>query len=314
MLLMMTITIITTAQQTGMFSQFSESLMLYNPAFTGYRNSLNATMMYRIQWVGFEGAPSSQMIAVDSKISRSSASIGGIIFLDQAGPLRQTSFSFNAAYQMKIDRKQFLSFGLKLSGFLYNVSLTDREIVDETDEVYTRDIESLLRPNTGAGILYTSRNFFASLSSPNILKNQLDKGEAYLVERDNYKKATNYLMIGYLFDIDKMIKLKTIALARTTAGAPISGGVNINLILKDGGSYGRTRPDKVNLGINYYFAEQLSFYTQLRVKKKFLVGYAASLAASKLSGYAGLTHEVMLNYSLRFERKGRQRVVSPAKF
>jgi len=267
-----------------------------------------------MQWAGFEGAPTSQMIAVDTKIKKTEFSLGGVVFLDKAGPLSQKTISLNASYRMKIDRKNFISFGMKLSGFIYNVSLQDRNIVNESDEVYYENVNSLFQPNTGFGMLYTSNNFFVSLSSPNMLKNQLDKGEYALVERDNTKNATHYFMMGYLYKIDHMVSLKGILLARATEGSPYSVGINTTLIIKDGKSRRRSKPEKVNIGINYYFQEHLALFTQLRVKRDYLLGYSASIPASKLIGYSGLTHELMINYSLRYARNKRQRIISPAKF
>lgn len=318
-IIIITIVLITSAasvfgQQSGMFAQYNESLIMYNPAFTGYRNSINASMFYKMQWAGFEGAPTSQMIAIDTKVRKTEFSFGGIVFLDKAGPLKQKTISFSASYRLKIDRTNFLSFGMKLSGFVYDVSLTDRNIVNETDEVYFENVNSLFQPNTGFGFLYTSNNFFVSLSSPNILKNQLDRGGYAIVNRDNTKNATHYLMAGYLYKIDKLVSIKTILLGRATEGSPYSAGINSTLIINDTKSHRRIRPDKINIGVNYYYQEQLAFFTQLRVERDYLIGYSISIPTSKLIGYSGLTHELMVNYSLRYTRRGRRKIISPAKF
>ena len=50
------------AQQDGQFSQYMFNTLAFNPAYAGSAEILNATALYRAQWVGFDGAPQTRTL------------------------------------------------------------------------------------------------------------------------------------------------------------------------------------------------------------------------------------------------------------
>jgi len=63
--LLITVSIVR-GQQDGVFSNQLFSMQEFNPAYAGVRGVLSGTIMHRSQWVGMDGAPNSQFIAVNS--------------------------------------------------------------------------------------------------------------------------------------------------------------------------------------------------------------------------------------------------------
>ena len=55
-------------QQDLMVSQYTFNHAFLNPASTGISGFYNASLMYRNQWVQFEGAPISQFLSVDGPV------------------------------------------------------------------------------------------------------------------------------------------------------------------------------------------------------------------------------------------------------
>ena len=45
------------AQQDPMYTQYMFNQMVLNPAYTGSKDRFTTMLLYRTQWVGFEGAP-----------------------------------------------------------------------------------------------------------------------------------------------------------------------------------------------------------------------------------------------------------------
>ena len=57
------------AQQDPMVSQYMFNGLYLNPAYAGSHDYWSSTLSYRNQWVGFEGAPETEIAAVDGRIA-----------------------------------------------------------------------------------------------------------------------------------------------------------------------------------------------------------------------------------------------------
>ena len=53
------------AQQVPQFSQNMFNKLANNPAIAGSSESINATVLHRSQWMGFDGAPTTLNLSVD---------------------------------------------------------------------------------------------------------------------------------------------------------------------------------------------------------------------------------------------------------
>ena len=51
------------AQQEAQYTQFMENKMILNPAYAGAREAPSMMLLTRNQWIGFEGAPTSQLVS-----------------------------------------------------------------------------------------------------------------------------------------------------------------------------------------------------------------------------------------------------------
>lgn len=56
------------AQQDAQYTQYMYNTMSVNPAYAGSRGVLSITALHRSQWVGLEGAPSTQTFNISSPI------------------------------------------------------------------------------------------------------------------------------------------------------------------------------------------------------------------------------------------------------
>ena len=90
------------AQQDVMVSQYMFNGLLLNPAYAGSQKYITSTLMYRNQWVGLKGAPSTTVLAVDGPIKTKNMGLGLILVNDQIGATTQTDVYANYAYQLKI--------------------------------------------------------------------------------------------------------------------------------------------------------------------------------------------------------------------
>ncbi len=67
--ILMSSNIVLKAQQEPMYTQYMHNTMAVNPGYTGTRNAMNLLALTRHQWVGFNGAPSTQTFALHTPIN-----------------------------------------------------------------------------------------------------------------------------------------------------------------------------------------------------------------------------------------------------
>ena len=64
------------AQQDPMYSQYMFNMLSVNPAYTGSRDMLTMTALYRKQWAGISGAPNTFSFSADTPIRNQKMALG----------------------------------------------------------------------------------------------------------------------------------------------------------------------------------------------------------------------------------------------
>ena len=103
----------TYAQQDAMFTHYMFNTLAINPAYAGSRDALTVTALHRSQWVGFDGAPTTQTLTLHSPVFNNKIGLGLSVVNDKIGPLNTTAFYGDFAYKVKVSKKGTLAFGLK---------------------------------------------------------------------------------------------------------------------------------------------------------------------------------------------------------
>ena len=78
------------AQQDPQSSTFFQTPLPFNPAFAGLEQRLNARSVSRLQWVGWGGAPQTQMITIDTPVFFEFGGAGLTLVQDNIGARTQT--------------------------------------------------------------------------------------------------------------------------------------------------------------------------------------------------------------------------------
>ena len=85
------------AQQEYMITHYMFNGLSINPAYAGVHEGISASLLWREQWVGFDGAPQTQMVSMHSPLADRSASLGAVIYRDQLGISKETGAYFSYA-------------------------------------------------------------------------------------------------------------------------------------------------------------------------------------------------------------------------
>ena len=284
------------SQQDSQYTQYIYNTMSVNSAYTGQRDVLSYSGLYRTQWVGIDGAPKTLTFGIHSPLKNENLGMGISIVSDQLGPIREDYINLNFSYTIRLNRSTELSFGLK--GGLHNLSsdFSRGNSFQNTDVAFNENI-SLFSPTIGAGLYLHSTRSYLGLSAPNFLTTEHynDYKESLASERLHL-----FLIGGYVFNIDNDIKLKPAFLIKAVSGAPLIADLSINAMFNN----------RFVFGLAYRWDDSLSGLTGLQVNKTLFIGYAYDYNTSIGNKYTGGTHEVML----RFELQQINKILSPRFF
>lgn len=293
-------------QQDAMHAQNIMNHLRINPAYAGYQETPTVSVFHRSQWVGFKGAPSTQTLTFDMPVKRAKFALGGSIGRDKIGPINTMNFMLDAAARVQVTRKGFMSFGLKASGSLFQANLTEVALTSSqqgvTDDLFSQNARSVFMPNIGFGFFYSDPEHFVSLSIPRLLNNSMrsKNSELYIYDM-GVLQPVSYLMAGKIWKINKTYKIQPTLMARGTMNAPLSVGINTNLIIMDA----------LKVGVYYYYKEVSGAMIQYEVDKKLKIGYSVDFATNRLINTNFGSHELMVSYMLKEKRR---RIVYPRYF
>lgn len=293
------------SQQYLSFSQFSYNKGEFNPGYTGYQETFNATLIHRSQWIGFKGAPSSQMILIESPINRTKWAVAGRLTRDKIGPTSEIVIGADIAYRLRMQKRRTLSFGAKIIGSIYQTSLTNLSLISdyygEEDQHFSVNPETSFVPNIGFGMYYYAKDFYIGLSSPRMLRSKLNALEYASVSNLGKTAQVYYFMTGYTWKVNRDFSFLPNISVIGTENSPLSFGTHLNFIFMK----------QFTLVASYRYLESAGAAFQWSLDKKWKIGYAIEFATNSLIRTNYGSHEILLQYILKAKKK---RIIYPRYF
>lgn len=280
------------AQQDPVFTQYLFVPNSINPAYAGRTEFININLLSRHQWLTFEGAPNTQTLAADVPINESKAGIGAVIINDRIGPVNQTTFYTDYSYQIQILKNKYLAFGLRTGMSLYSIKLSELEATEADDEAISQDVTSRFIGNAGFGVHFYDDKFFASFSTPRILKNKIDNIATETDEISRFERLF-VLMGGYNYEIQRNLELHPALVAKFVPGSPISFDINTTIY------YNKS----LTTGFLYRIGDALGLILQFEFLDHFKVGYSVDYSLSSIGRNSSGTHEFLLGYKFAPKKK-----------
>ncbi|WP_396633741.1 type IX secretion system membrane protein PorP/SprF [Maribacter sp. R86514] len=259
-------------QQDAQYTQYMYNTISVNPAYAGSRGHISIGALHRSQWVGLDGAPTTQTINVHSPIGYRGVGLGLSIVNDEIGPTSETNFDIDFSYTVYTSTEGRLSFGLKASANLLDVRFSELNQYT-TDPTLQQDIDNRLSPNIGAGVYYHTQRFYAGLSVPRFL----ETSHFQETNLSTAKEQMNlYLITGYVWDLNESLKFKPALLTKVVQGAPLQVDLSANFMLNE----------KFILGAAYRWDAAFSGMAGFNVSNKFLIGLAYDKETTDLGNTA----------------------------
>ena len=287
LLLVLMSSLTVSAQQDPMYTQYMYNTLSVNPAYAGSRGALSLTGLVRKQWVGIDGAPSTQTLTMHSPVFSDNMGLGLSVINDQVGPIHQTMLFADYSYSIQTTDNAKLAFGLNAGINILEANLAGLQSTQAGDlAIY--DSNKLL-PNVGVGVYYYSQKGYVGLSAPKLLEQELMEYKEGEVTQN--KERRHYFMIaGYVFDLSSDLKFKPSVLVKAVPGAPLSIDLSGNFFIRE----------KLGIGLAHRLDDSFSVLLQYYITPQFRVGYAYDLTTTELKDYNSGSHELMLGYDFNF--------------
>lgn len=275
------------AQQEAMVSQYMFNGLYINPAYAGSQENFSTTMLFRKQWVRFDGAPSTFTASVDGPLANNKMGIGFTFSHDQIGVQKQTDFGANYSYNIKLGQGK-LAFGIRAGLSTFRASVSELTYWDLDDPIYSPgDIKGVTVPRFGFGIYYFVKDkWYAGFSIPTLMGHEKGLGFSMNIDKSSYLRRHYMLTGGYVFSASENIKLKPSVLFKYIPSAPFQADINFSVMFKD----------MICAGLSFRTGDALVAMIEYQASNSFRIGYGYDITVSKLRNYSSGSHEIMIGY------------------
>lgn len=285
------------AQQLPYFTQFSSHSFILNPACAGTKRLFDARISYRNQWVGFEDAPTTQGIAVNSALAKGWLGVGGIVYMDETGPTKRANYTGAAAFLIKMPDMRFC-LGLSFSMIKYTIDgskITLRSTRDAAIDQAVTDFD--WASNASGGFYMYNDRFHFGLSAINLLESE---EKFYEGEKEGIVTLAPhfYMNVGYNYAAVPKFVWRNSLQGKVSRNSPIVIDYKLNMFYDE----------KFFVGFSIRPKDAIALETGVVIQEDFQICYSYDIIVSKLKAFNSGTHEVMLVYSTSFGRdKGKGR-------
>ena len=295
-------------QQEAQYTQFMENKMMLNPAYAGAREAPSIMLLTRNQWIGFDGAPTSQLISFNAPIFGDKVGVGMSVSHHSIGITE--NWTANMAYSYKIPLSNDAALRLGIQGSLRFWGYDFSQVFTIQDPSLDQAIPlnqsaTALKGNFGLGAYFNTKKLYVGISAPYLYSNSIgfNQGETNLqaVERQHF-----YFMAGTMFPLNEKWNIKPSILAKYVDNAPADLDFNLSFVYDQRFTFGPS----YRLGGNNA-GESAALVFGFQVNNQFGLGLAYDFIISNLRQASGINPgtgnsqnnvgslEVLVRYDLR---------------
>ncbi|MFP4489308.1 MAG: PorP/SprF family type IX secretion system membrane protein [Bacteroidales bacterium] len=273
------------AQNYPVYSQYLLDGLVINPAYTGTREVLTASLSLRRKSMNIEGEPVMGTFSLHSPLKNDRIALGIMSHYQTYGVTTKASIFGQYAFHIKTAKGRW-SLGIKAGADMVNNNYSGVSTV-EPDPAFTEAVSSYTLPNVGVGVYYGSDVFFAGAAVPEMFsykESSTGNGYEFFHDYENY-----YFMAtaGGLISFTDGLKFKPSTLVRYSLSRPLLIDLNGNFIISD----------LLWLGSSWRLGEEvLVGIIELQLNQQLKLGYAYEYNLGEISTFVGGTHEVALRF------------------
>ncbi len=266
------------AQHNGNYSQYMFNGLLLNPAYAGSNDALNLTALYRKQWLGLDGSPTTITFSAHSPMRNKKISLGAVAMDDKFGVSEHARASFVYAYRFSLGVGA-LSLGLSGGLDIYQANWGQVRTTQLRDPSFPAAAERKILPQAGFGMYYHTGSFYTGLSVPS------------LINKSQMPYETAVFTSGCVLPLADNFRIKPSVLLKYILHSPVDVNLSATCYWQN----------IIGLGLGYTVNGAAMAYMDLKVTDQLRAGYAYDYTFSRLRNYSTGSHEVMLRYLFNYK-------------
>ena len=308
---MLMLTLTAFGQQDSHYSMYMFNGFVLNPAYAGSREQASAVLLHRMQWIGMDGAPRTTSFSINAPTTNLRHGLGVSFVNDKVGPIGKSDIGFSYAYRILLGESSALSLGLNGQITNYRTNLNGLNLVGVdpvtgapttvSDPTFSGNDINTWFPNFGTGIYFNSKRFYAGLSVPRIMNQNLYDDDITAGSSAAAQRALFFGTAGVVIDLGKSVKFKPSVLAKKTQGTDFEFDLNGSFLFKD----------LFWVGMSYRTEDALVFMAEVQPTPAFRFGYAYDRTLTDLNQFSSGSHEFMIGFDFSFRKKD---LISPRLF
>jgi type IX secretion system PorP/SprF family membrane protein len=280
-------------QQLQSSSFYEMQGLMHNPSIAGVIQNEDvkavAGIVYRTQWSGISGSPTTITGFGSFKLPKQKIGIGAYVYNDKTGPTSKTGIDIGIAKHIYFNDGGLLSLGIETRFLQYSLNRAKLTTSLGTDPaIGTADTR--FKFDAGFGASYTNDKFQIGASVSQLVQSKLDYYKGTATTSEVARLYRHYYFHGnYNWDVDGVTTITPNALLIYLPNAPVElqGGVKVE------------HNKALWWGIGYRLRQNFMLSAGIHLKKQFSIGYTYDIYNNPVSSFSGGSgaHEFMLRYN-----------------
>lgn len=275
------------AQQLPQYTQWSSHQFALNPAHAGIKSCIDIHSLYRMQWVGFEGAPKSGFLTISAPIKtkrkvylQARHGVGMRFETDQIGHFNTNRLNVAYAGHFNFSRENRLSLGLYggVVQFGFDPSNT---VTIHPDPAVTQEA-SFIAPDASFGAWWNGENYYIGGVLQNLIPYRwVDLGN------DSRFRFHSLVNAGYRIKINESLTVLPAFILKLPHRGPVALDVQAMVDLNN----------IFDFGLGYRNSDAVLIFAGFKINQRFSLQYSFDLTLSPLRNGSSNTHELSLSFS-----------------
>jgi len=275
--------------------------MAYNPGYAGLDESLSFTGVYRKQWVGLEGSPTSQNLNVHFPLYFLRSGFGLVLGNDAVGAERNTNLQIAYNFRLPVGETGILTAGVSGGGFQKELDGSrlvardglygpDFQVITHNDDFIPLGVQREVVPTLGAGVYFKNERLEVGLSTQHINAPQAailaDNSQEVEINQIYFFNFAAHFDLWNAFSLHPSVFVKSDVVQTQ---AEISAIIRHDSNIFGGASfrgYDANSLDAIILLAGFKLSENIS------------ISYSYDIGISELNTVHSGSHEILLNYNL----------------
>jgi len=272
------------AQQDMVLTNYTETMFIFNPAFTGAEQYTHFAAVNRMQHLNMTNAPTSNVFACNSAIENIDLTAGGYLFNDKIGIYNHSGINLSTAYKIPLENSN-LAFGLGMTAENYRIDRNRVDLINENDPLILQGTRGDWGYNGSFGAAWFSEKTRIGFSATNLIPAKLDFGAGNVFSYARHY----YLLFSQTFLAGEASNVTLASIMSYTSQKPFQYEAHASWNFY-----------RFTLGAGYRGGDAALVFFGINLFNEFYLNYSHDLTISPLkSGTLG-TSEIMLVYKFYY--------------